>query len=372
MILKGGQSEAFLKNPTPGINLALLYGPDAGQVEERATQLIKSVLPNLSDPFRLTEFDGSNLASDPGSLSAEAAIWVLTGGRRIIRVRGARDNAASALNIFLQAASKRQTPDLKRDDLQATEETLVIVEAGELSPRSPLRKATEAHPLAAVLPCYQDEGRGLEAVIRKILSAQGLKASSDAFSYLMENMGTDRALTRQELEKLCLYMIPSKETKTTYPIQINLADAMACIGDAANHSVSDIVMIAAEGDLIKLNPLFDRLFGNGLAPIAALRGLSTHLLRLHFLLGSMESGKNVKQAMQSLRPRLFWKLEERVAAQTRWWNFLYLEQGTTLLRQAEIRSKSTGFSLLPICREAYLSVALLANQARYPKHGINR
>ena len=45
-------------------------------------------------------------------------------------------------------------------------DAFVILEAGDLGPRDKLRKLFEAADGGAAIPCYQDEGQGLETVIR--------------------------------------------------------------------------------------------------------------------------------------------------------------------------------------------------------------
>ncbi len=67
----------------------LVFGPDRGLVTERANRLAKSVVPDLTDPFRVSDLDEGTLDSDPARLADEAQALSMTGGRRVVRVRGA-------------------------------------------------------------------------------------------------------------------------------------------------------------------------------------------------------------------------------------------------------------------------------------------
>ena len=80
---------------------ALIFGPDQGLVRERAETLIKSVVPNLKDPFLIADLDDGTLASDPARLFDEAAAISMLGGRRVVRVRGAGNSLAKLFERFL-------------------------------------------------------------------------------------------------------------------------------------------------------------------------------------------------------------------------------------------------------------------------------
>jgi DNA polymerase-3 subunit delta len=120
---------------------ALVYGPDPGMVRERAAALAKSVVPDLSDPFRVAELDESALDSDPARLWDEAVALSMIGGRRVVRVRGAGNALAKEFERFLA--------DPKGD-------ALIVVEAGDLAKSASLRRVFEEADNAAAVACYPD------------------------------------------------------------------------------------------------------------------------------------------------------------------------------------------------------------------------
>ena len=61
---------AFLKAPDKEIRAALVYGPDAGLVRERAQLLAAAICADLNDAFRVSELDSGTLAGDPARLAA--------------------------------------------------------------------------------------------------------------------------------------------------------------------------------------------------------------------------------------------------------------------------------------------------------------
>src|SRR3984957_12622517 len=121
--LRGKEIDAFLARPDPGRPIILLYGPDAGLVRERADALLASAVDDPNDPFSMVRLDGDELSAEPSRLVDEALTIPLFGGRR-----------ASSRNFAGGVDTLAETP---------LKDCRIVIEAGELRPESPLRKACE-------------------------------------------------------------------------------------------------------------------------------------------------------------------------------------------------------------------------------------
>src|SRR5262249_44707263 len=157
----------------------------------RAVELITRIAGDLRDPFRVAELTPAQLKEDPVRLADEAAALSLTGGRRGLRLRGAGEAPASPLGELLEGTIPA---------------ALLVLQAGELGPRSTLRSLFERLPRAAAIACYLDDEEALEQVIGEWLKTHRLTADRDAVDFLLSRLGGDRGITRQELEKLALYL----------------------------------------------------------------------------------------------------------------------------------------------------------------------
>src|ERR1041384_4784918 len=163
--LRGRDVDAFLKAPDPARPIILLYGPDAGLVRERADALAASAVDDPADPFSLVRMDGDELAAEPSRLVEEAMTIPMFGGRRAIRVRAGSRNFASGVDTLAEIP---------------LQDCRIVIEAGDLRPESPLRKACERAKTAVAIGCYPDTERNLARLIDDEMKAADLRMAPDA------------------------------------------------------------------------------------------------------------------------------------------------------------------------------------------------
>ncbi len=336
MKLAGRDIESFLRGVDAAVAAVLFYGPDAGLVHERADRLTAAVAGDAADPFRVSDVTVEGLRDQPSLLSDEASALSFGGGRRVVRLRNAGDSQSAAIESFLESPAGGG---------------LVVVEAAELGPRSSLRQLFEAADNAAALPCYRDEAGDLARLIGEELGRAGLRLTGEARDYLAGALGGDRGVTRRELEKIVSYMGPSDSARP-----LELADALACVGDSAALSVDDLVFALGDGDFVAVERLTDRVLAEGTTPVAILRTAGRHFLRLHLV----ASAEDRERAIRTLKPPVFYKYVPRLHEQVRQWAPSRLHQALDRLTRAEMDCKRTGMPAEVLCRRVLLEIAAQA------------
>jgi DNA polymerase III subunit delta len=344
--LPAARIAAFLQRPDQAIRAVLLYGPDAGLVRERADTLAHTVCPDLKDPFRVVDLSGSALAADPARLADEAAQLSLIGGRRVIRVRDAADRLAGLFAGFLDTVPG---------------DGFIVVEAGDLPGSSALRRVFDTSPRAVSIGCYLDTPRDRAAVIRDTLRAHRITVSGEATQYLVEHLGSDRLLTRAELEKLAVYAGEGSH--------VELDDARLSIDNNAALATDDAVMAAAEGDAARVDRVLDRVFQEGESAVSVVRAMLRHLQRLHVLAARLAAGATVAEVVRTARPPIFYRQEDNFKRQLVLWNEAALRAQLDRVGQAELHMKLTGLPADTVCREALLAVAQ-ATRSRAMREGL--
>lgn len=335
MKFSGAQLVNFLKRPDAAVTVALVFGPDEGLVRERADALVKAVLGDAGDdPFRLALLTADKIRQDPALLADEAAAMSLMGGRRVVRVRDAADGISASLKHVLEAGRG---------------EALLVLEAGDLGKSSSLRKLCEAADKAAAIPCYADGPREIASLIRETLQAQRIAIGDETVEYLVGNLGSDRAVSRQEIEKLVLYAGAGG--------RIELADAVASVGDSSALELEDVIYDSLDGRTATIDGALTRLFLEGQAPVSIVRAMMRHAQRLHFCAAQVAGGQPLDLAVRSLRPPIFFKYTDRFRRQAEQWPQERCERLLKRLTQAELDLKRTGYPDETLCRHLLIHLS---------------
>src|SRR5258706_4165987 len=337
MIVKSHEADRYVLNPPKGLGLALVYGPDAGLVQERAEKLLKSVVPDLTDPFNVSDLNEDTLLTDPARLADEAAAISMMGGRRVVRVRGAGNDLAELLESFLD--------DPKGD-------SLVVIEAGDLAKTSALRKLFDGHKSAAAIQCYPDSLRDLADVVRDALRAEGLSIAPDALEDAVSRLGSDRGVTRREIEKLLLYMHGKK--------QVALEDVRAVMGDEAEARSESACDAAGSGDLARLDRELERLWASDTQPAQLLRSALGHFQKLLQARECAARGEAIDMVMKRLRPPVHFSRATAFKNQAQRWNSDRLGEALDMLLEAEVLTPTTGAAAEAVTGRALMNIAAMA------------
>src|SRR5690606_13666503 len=133
---------------------------------------------------------------------------------------------------------------------------VIIAQAADLPTRAKIRKLFEDSNQAAALACYPDEGAALQQIIRQHLESQGYKLTPEALNFLTTHSGSDRQVTRRELEKLILYVGTNATT-------ITLGDVEACVGDTSMLALENVFYALIDADLPLLDKALARAYSEG-------------------------------------------------------------------------------------------------------------
>jgi DNA polymerase-3 subunit delta len=337
MIVKSHEADKFVAAPPRTLQAALVFGPDSGLVQERAEKLLKTVVPDLTDPFNSVDMTEAALLDDKARLFDEAAAISMMGGRRVIRVRGGGNDLAPLFEPFLE---------------EHAGDALVVIEAGDLPKNSALRKLFEGDKAAAAIACYADNARDLGDVVREELRGLGFALGPGAVEEAVSRLGSDRGVTRRELEKLALYAHGQK--------QIAVEDVRAVMGDESQARTESVYDAAGTGDLVKLDLELERLCTADTQPAQILRGALGHFQRLMLAKEGMARGEQIDGVMRKFFPPIHFSRADSFKAQARNWNPDKLADALDLLLEAEALTRTTAMPAEAITGRTLFTIAALA------------
>jgi DNA polymerase-3 subunit delta len=178
----------------------------------------------------------------------------------------------------------------------------------------------------------------------------GLEFEHGAEEDFLVALPNDRGLARQEINKIALFANGLGRKLTSEDLGQLLADESESALDAAS-------LAAAQGKANEAVEALARI--DALSGISALRALLRRMQQLRDARAMIDDGASPTDAVSKLRPPVFWKDRDAVAAQARMWNAKKLNAAFEVLWSAELRSKVAGAPQALIAADAYRSVAKL-------------
>ena len=331
--LKTSEIDAYIARPNPRQPIALVFGPDAGLVRERAEALVRQAVDDLNDPFALARLDGEVLAETPERLVEEAHTAPLFGGRRAVWVKAGARNITAAVEMLVNAPPQ---PDCR-----------VVIEAGDLRRGAPLRTLCERAPVVAALPCYPDAERDLARVIDEEMRAADLTVSADARTLLIASLGGDRLASRSELRKLALY--------ARGKARVEADDVAAVVTDASALALDGVADAAFAGQPGEVETQYAKARGEGVPAAAIVASALRHVAQLHRARLDIEAGTPASEALGAMRAHF--RRAKLIESALRLWSVARLERAMRELADAALEARRRSDLADAIVRRALLLIA---------------
>lgn len=334
--LKAHEVERFVTRPDLTEGVILCYGPDAGLVRESAHKLARRFAGDDIDGMNLLVLEGSELEADPARLAVEARTTSLFGDRRVIRVRNAGKGVVMPLSGIIEDPAG----------------AMIILEAGNLTPKDPLRALVEGAKSGRALPCYADSDETLSRVLSEAFSKAGVRVDGDTLATLRDLLGNDREITRRELDKLLLYADESKV--------LNEADVLALCADNAALVLDEIVDATGGGNAAALDAALARALANAINPQQILAASLNHFSTLRRWRVEVEAGKSAGAVLDGARPKPHFSRKSALEKQLRLWSDDALSTALERLQATVSESRKHYGMQETLARRALLSLCVSA------------
>lgn len=312
--------DSFLSAPQKEHSAVLIYGVDGGLVRERTGKVIKAVLGEMaSNTFAKTELNETEITSDPARLADELSSVSMMCSKRVIIIRDAGDK----LTKTIEAAASFFNKD-----------NFLIIMADELSARSSLRAFFEKSANCAAIACYKDEIRDIQAIIRNKLTQAGISYENGVIDYLSGQLGNDRYVTYQELEKLITYAGDEKK--------LSLKDAELLVDYNQDTQLDALINSVCDKNLAALEKNLSLHIRENTQPILYLRSLQRYFNRLYSIRIQMhENSQTAAMVVSGLRPPVHFKQKDHLIRHASNWNIENIVKALNILISAELDCKTS-------------------------------
>ena len=329
------QIKGFLSAIPQNINAVLLHGNDLGMISEYGAKIAGQVASDIDDVFSVTHLSGEQVSGDPALIGDSARSIAMTAERRLVWVRGKGTELLSSCKTAFS---------------QSFNSAFIVVEATDTTSRHALVKLFENADHAAAVGCYADSAADLGAVLKEITTRDRISIDRDAAALVIQRLGSDRAASRQEMEKLALLAGPGGS--------LGYDDVAAALGDSGALTTTDIAIAAADGQIDRLQHGLEKAWSESQNAVMVLRGCQVYFRQLLSASRASQAGTPVAQAVKSLRPPVHFRLQDKMAAQLRVWTPDSLFDAFNRLQDAELSVKQGGGNDKIFAGQALLGICL--------------
>ncbi len=317
MKLAGRDAAAFLRKPDPGRAGILIFGADPMRVATARAQVAGALIgPEGEAEMRLTRIAAADLRKDPARVDDAMRAQGFFPGPRVAVIEDATDGLSDLMTAVLNGW---QTGDAQ-----------LIVTAGQLTAKSPLRKVFEAHRASVAIALYDDPPSSED--IQRLLDDAKLEVPNrevmDALTGLAHSLTPGDF--RQTVEKLGLY-----KRGDASPLSVDEIGLLA--PQAADVDVDDILAVVADGQTQRIGPVLRDLYAQGVLPVTLCIGAMRHFRQLH-VVASDPGGPG--QGIGRLRPPVFGPRRDRIMRQAAQWGRDRLEKAISTLTDTDLQMRS--------------------------------
>lgn len=332
MLVKEFQFLEKLEKQKKGYPPLLLYGPNEGLIRDNCIKVKK--LFNKAGA-EMVNFVGKSISEEPENLIDEIKTISMFSEQKIITIENPIDK-----NIELFEDAFTSLP----------ENLLIIVVAGNLSKNSKIRKFFEGSKILLACAHYEDDLKSKSQQIQDLEKNINKVLNKDIKTYLSQNLSSDRMISFNEIDKLTLLYSSNNRTP-------ELSDIKLIFNDNSETGLNKISQNVLSGQTNKLVINLNRLFSEGVSPVAVIRNMLNYVERIQKTQITLKRTNNFEEAIKTLKPPVFWKDKDIFQLHCKKWPIRDTINNFNILVNAELSCKSNYSLTNLLCERALIKIA---------------
>ena len=309
MILKSFIVEKDIKI-LQSYSAVLFYGENIGLKDE-----LKKGVKSLYKDFEYYSFEQNDVLKNKRILEEQINNTSLFSKNKIIIINSVSEKIK---NIIL--------PILEESD----QSFKMILFSEALEKKSSLRSNFEKSKMHGIIPCYQDNERTLLEYIKKRLAGfAGL--NQEIINTLIINSGMDRKTISMEIDKIMNLFLDKRIDAKKFDLLIN---------NKHNVDFDNLRDNCFAADGLMLNKNLGNVIMQNENVYYYLNSLQLRVKKLSDLAIEYEKNRNLEDAIDNVKPKIFWKDKPIFLRQIKIWNKKKLEIAKKLVTDTEIIMKT--------------------------------
>ena len=310
----------------------LLYGPNEGLSREISIKIKKEIYDNKVEEI---SFTGKSINEHPEIFIEEIQTISMFNDRKIIYVEQPIDK-----NISLFETAFALLPD----------QLLILLIADNLAKSSKIRKFFESSDTYLSCASYGDDIKTNSHQIYELEKKINKVFDKDIKHYLNKSLSSDRMISKNEIEKLILLYSKNNENPSLEKIR-------SIFNDNSDLGLNKIPQIVFSGNTEQISMFLQRVFSEGVSPIAIIRSMLNYVQRIEFVQIAQKKTKSFDDAIKMLKPPVFWKDKDTFQLHCKKWPIQETIDNFNILVNAELRCKADYALTNILCERALLKIA---------------
>ena len=238
------------------------------------------------------------------------------------------------------------------ENFEKLEDVEIFLFASALNKKSKLRSFFEKSKIFGISPCYEDNVITIRKIIQeKLRKFQGL--TPEIIDYIIQNTGLNRYKIINEIKKIETYFNNNK-------IEANKLDDLLNLG--SSDDFNQLKDEALNGNQNKTNKLISDTVLEDEKSIYYLNIINQRALDLLKILRGQKNIYNVEQAINDLKPPVFWKDKPNFIIQLKKWNQKKLKNILSKVFELELKIKTnSSINKNILMKNLIVDICVLAN-----------
>ncbi len=288
----------------------LFYGENIGLKDD-----LKVIIKNRNKDSEQISFYQNDLLKNPNLLSENVSNTSLFSKKKIIIIN---DFSEKLKNVISEIVKKK------------TEDVRIFLFSENLDKKSITRSNFEKEKGLAIIPCYQDNEKTLSMYLKNKLNGfEGL--NQELINLLIKNSGEDRKVLSQEIEKIKGLFLNKK---------IEEEKLIKLINDVHNVDFDQLRDSCLEANKTSLNKNLGSISLQNEKAYLYLSNLNNRIEKLLILNELLIKNKNIDIAIETIKPKIFWKDKPIFKKQLKIWNGNKLVKAKRNILRTEIIIKT--------------------------------
>ena len=302
---------------------------------------IKSLKIDENNPFLVSKIDGNELKENPTVLSDNLATITMFGEKKVI-----------LLNLLYTTITQTIEKLISDNITQKDNDFVLIIKAGSLSSKNNFIKFLQTSSNCILVPCYDEELDKIKTKIDELFNKYNLVFSNDFMSNFYNKFSANSLVNQNEFEKLENFMFENNDISESL-----LLSFMANNEDINNKKIIDLCLSGKPKEALLY---FNNIYDNSVSNIGIVRQFGNQLKLIEKLILLNKKGLSLRDAMNKIKPPIFFKNIPTVTAQCKIWSLKKVAATQKNLIKLEINCKTSTYPEKTLISQFILSTSLLA------------